>query len=210
MNASSGSEWLDDFFAGFMAYYLTSLPVFLGVLFGIDFPRLKGVYSTPPPDFVSACVHFDAAHYVEIVREGYSYDPARRSVVAFFPAYPLLSRWVSQATGLWAEEASLLTAHAALIGAFVFLVRYVRVRWPEATAEQRGIILAVFGLWPMGLFFRMPYAESLFVCVTLLLLYGMARRWPLWMLALLAGLGTAVRPVGVALTAAFAWHVLMQ
>jgi hypothetical protein len=166
--------------------------------------------SAPRPDFVSACLHFDALHYVEIAREGYSYDPDRRSLVAFFPAYPLLSRWVSQTTGLSAEEAALLTAQAALMGAFFLLARYTRTRWPEASAQQRGVVLAVFGLWPLGLFFRMPYAESLFTCVTLLLLYGMARGWPLIILALLAGLGTAVRPVGVALTAALAWHVLMQ
>lgn len=210
MKVSSSGEWLDDCFAGLIAYYLTSLPVFLAVLFSIDYPRPIGVDSTQPTDFVSACVHFDAKHYVEIVRDGYSYDPARRSMVAFFPAYPLLSRGVRRATGLSVEEAALLTAHVALLGAFVLLARYVRVRWPESTAEQRAIVLAVFGLWPMGLFFRMPYAESLFVCVTLALLYGMARGWPLMMLALLAGLGTAVRPVGVALTAAFIWRVLVQ
>lgn len=210
MNVSSRSEWIDDLFAASTAYYLTSLPVFLGVLFAIDFPRPGDVQSTQGSDLVSACYHFDALHYVEIVREGYSYDPTRRSTVAFFPAYPLLSRGVSQATGLSAEEAALLTAHVALLGAFVMLARYVRVRWPEATAEQRGIVLAVFGLWPLGLFFRMPYAESLFVCVTLIFLYGVVQDWPLWVLALLAGLGTAVRPVGVALTVAFAWHVLMQ
>jgi hypothetical protein len=210
MKALVSGEWFADCLAGFTAYYLTSLPVFLGILFGIDFPRPGDVSSPPRPDLVSACIHFDAVHYVQITRQGYTYDPAKRSLVAFFPAYPLLSRGLSQATGLSAEEATLLTAHAALLGAFVLLIRYVRVRWPEATAEQRGIVLAVFGLWPMGLFFRMPYAESLFVCVTLLLLYGMTRGWPLIVLALLAGLGTAVRPVGVALTAAFLWHVLMQ
>jgi len=36
----------------------------------------------------------------------------------------------------------------------------------------------------------------------------MAQRWPLIVLALLTGFVTAVRPVGVALTAAFLWHVL--
>lgn len=210
MTASSNGEWFDDFFAGFTAYYLTSLPVLAAILFGVDFPSPSDVYSPPPPDFVTACVHFDASHYVKIVREGYSYDPAHRSVVAFFPAYPLLSRGVSRITGLSAEEAALLTAHVALLGTFVLLARYARARWPEATAEQRSIVLAIFGLWPMGLFFRMPYAESLFVCVMLFLLYGMARKWPLLVLALLAGLGTAIRPVGVALTAAFIWHVLMQ
>jgi hypothetical protein len=210
MRASSSDGWLDDFLAGSVAYYLTSLPVFVAVLFGVDFPRRSSVYSTPQPDFVSACVHFDADHYVEIVREGYSYDPERRSMVAFFPAYPLLSRGIKRVTVLSAEEAALLTAHLALVVAFVLLARYVRVRWPEATTEQRNVVLAIFGLWPLGLFFRMPYAESLFLCVILLLLYGMARGWPLVVLALLAGIGTAVRPVGVALTAAFVWHVLMQ
>ncbi|HEY7152978.1 MAG TPA: hypothetical protein VH575_03365, partial [Gemmataceae bacterium] len=184
MKASSGGEWLDDFFAGFTAYYLTSLPVLLGVLFGADFPRPAGSHSTPHPDLISVCVHFDATHYVQIVREGYSYDPARRSVVAFFPAYPLLGRWLSQGTGLSPAVTALLTAQAALLGAFVLLARYVRQRWPEATAGQRGVVLAVFGLWPLGLFFRMPYAESLFLCVTLAMLYGMAQGWPLMVLAL--------------------------
>jgi hypothetical protein len=54
----------------------------------------------------------------------------------------------------------------------------------------------------------MTYSESTFLLVTLLFLYAMARRWPLFGVALLAGLATAVRPVGVALTGAFAWYIL--
>jgi hypothetical protein len=211
MKVSSGDRWSEDFLAGCAAYYLTSLLVLFGVLCGADFIHMGRIAAISSfPEFASACVHFDAGHYVQIVRAGYSYDPAQRSLVAFFPAYPLLGRLVSQTTGLPSEEAALLTAHAALLGAFVLLARYVRLRWPEATAGQRGVVLAVFGLWPMGLFFRMPYAESLFVCLTLAVLYGMARGWPLAVLAVLAGLGTAVRPVGVALTATFLWHVLSQ
>lgn len=210
MKALFGGEWIEDCFAGFMAYYLTSLPVFVGVLFGVDFPRPSNDLSAPRPSFISACIRSDAANYVQIIREGYSYDPARRSLVAFFPAYPLLSRGVHQATGLPPEEAALLMAHLALLGAFVLLARYIRVRWPEASAEQRAVVLAVFGLWPTGLFFRMPYAESLFVCGALAVLYGMARSWPLAALALLTGLVTAVRPVGISLTAAFCWYVFAQ
>lgn len=138
MIRSPRDEWIDDCFAGFTAYYLTSLPVFLGLLLGIDFPRRGEDLAVPPADLVSACIRFDALHYLEIVREGYSYDPDRRSVVAFFPAYPLLSRAVSEATGLSAEEAALLTAHIALLVAFVLLARYVRLRWPEATSSLGG------------------------------------------------------------------------
>jgi hypothetical protein len=39
MKALVSGEWLDDLLAGFTAYYLTSLPVLLGVLFGIDLPH---------------------------------------------------------------------------------------------------------------------------------------------------------------------------
>jgi hypothetical protein len=199
----AAGEWLDDLVAGLTAYYLTSLPVLLGVWFGVGFLNRDG----PGMDPVLACVRFDAIHYIDIIRNGYSYDPDRRSLVAQFPAYPLIARGVCEVTGLTPEEGGLLTANLFLAGAFVFMARWVRVRWPEATAEQRLLVLAVFGLWPMTLWFRMPYAEALFLCGTLAVLYGMARRWPLVVLALLTGFVTAVRPVGVALTAAFLWHV---
>jgi hypothetical protein len=206
LKPSSPGEWFDDLLAGIVAYYLTSLPVLIGVWFGVSFLNRSGAGDDP----IAACVRFDAIHYVDIIRDGYSYDPTRRSLVAQFPAYPLLARWMCQITGLAPEEGALLTANLFLMGAFMLLARWVRVGWPDATADQRMLVLAVFGLWPMTLFFRMPYAESLFLCGTLAVLYGMARRWPLIVLAVLAGLVTAVRPVGVAVTAAFVWHVLTQ
>jgi hypothetical protein len=205
-NAASAGGWLDDIVAGLVGYYLTTLPVVLGVWFGMNFLE-RGA---PSDDPVAACVRFDAIHYVDIIRDGFYYDPTRRSTVAQFPAYPLVTRWLCKATGLAPEEGGLLSANLFLIGAFILLARWVRVRWPEATADQRTFVLAVFGLWPMGLFFRMPYAESLFLLGTLMALYGMARRWPLVALALVTGFVTAVRPFGVAVTAAFVWHALMQ
>jgi hypothetical protein len=45
---------------------------------------------------------------------------------------------------------------------------------------------------------------------TLAALYGIERRWPSLVLALLTGFVTAVRPVGLALTAAFLWSVLTR
>lgn len=210
MKLSSCGEFLDDSLTGFLAYCLTSLPVVLGALFGTEFLHPRNDTSVSPLDPIFACVRFDACHYMDIVRDGYSYSPTRPSRVAFFPAYPMLSRWLSRSTGLLPEEAALLTSQLALLGAFVLLVRYVRLRWPEATAGQREFVLLVFGLWPLGLFFRMPYTESLFLCGTLAVLYGVARAWPLLPLALLTGSVTAVRPVGVAVTAAFLWHILTQ
>ena len=209
--ASSRGEWVEDLLAGFVAYYLTSLPVLVGVLFGAAFLYPPGGNTfSKGADPIAACIKFDAVHYVDISRDGYSYDPAQGSVVSFFPAYPLLVRWVSQATELSRGEAALLSSNLAFLVACVLMARYVRLRWPEAAMGQRTLVLSVFGLWPLGLFFRMPYTESLFVCSTLAVLYGMVRGWPLTVLALLTGFVTAVRPVGVALTAALLWYVLVR
>jgi hypothetical protein len=134
MKVSSSGEWFEDFFAGFAAYYLTSLPVLAGVFFAVSFEQ-SAVSGGDP---VAACFRFDALHYRDIIRQGYSYDPNQGSLVAFFPAYPLLSRWIGQATRLSSEEAAMLAANLALLGAFVLLARYIRVRWPEATAASRA------------------------------------------------------------------------
>lgn len=209
--AFTRGEWVEDLLAGLAAYYLTTLPVLVGVLFGAEFFHLPGGdASVPVRNPMVACIRFDAIEYLEIIRRGYSYDPNEKSLVAYFPAYPLLSRRVCLATGLLPADAALVVTHTALLVTFVLLARYVRTRWPEALAGQRGLVLAFFGLWPLGLFFRIPYAESLFVCGVVAVLYGMTRGWPLAFLAVLTGFVTAVRPVGVALTAAFVWYVLTR
>ena len=90
--STTAGEWLDDVVAEAAAYYVTSLPVLLGVWFGVGFLNRGG----PGLDAVTACVRFDAIHYIDIIRNGYSYDPDRRSLVAQFPAFPLIARWVCQ------------------------------------------------------------------------------------------------------------------
>jgi hypothetical protein len=53
----------------------------------------------------------------------------------------------------------------------------------------------------------MTYTESVFIFFSLLALYAMHRRWPLWTIAIVCGLTTAARPVGIALLLPFALHV---
>jgi hypothetical protein len=54
----------------------------------------------------------------------------------------------------------------------------------------------------------MALAESIFLATTLFALIGICRLWPLPLTAMAAGLATATRPVGIAVAAAFLWHVL--
>jgi hypothetical protein len=69
-------------------------------------------------------------------------------------------------------------------------------------------VLLAFGVWPINFFFRMAYTEALFFLLTLLVLYGIERGWSLLSLALLVALATGTRPVGVALLAPLALHVV--
>jgi len=203
--------WVCDFKAGFIAFILTTMLVVFGVMFAIGFlSQAHGQKDIPVPKNVDAFFHFDAFHYLKIVEDGYSYNPGKSSMVAFFPAYPLAGRMVIELTGLNPRWTMLLLANFMLLGAFVFFSTYLRSRFPQDTPTNRFLILALFGLAPAGLFFRMPYSESTFLLLTLFTMVAMVRRWPLLMVALLTGAVTAARPVGGAMTAAFLCHIILD
>ncbi|RMG33866.1 MAG: hypothetical protein D6725_15165 [Planctomycetota bacterium] len=160
---------------------------------------------------MGALTCWDGVWYVNIAREGYWYDPLKRSPVAFFPAYPLLGRAVARCcTGLSENAALLVVSNLAFLGSLVLLMDYVRGRWPADDAAVGMETLLVIALWPTGVFFRVAYSEALFLFVCLLAMYGMQRRWPLILLAGIVGLGTACRPVGVALIPVLLLHLWQE
>ena len=205
----SWQVWLSDLRTGLLTCLLTSALVWLGIAFGADFVRPSGDRpNAPRSNLLTACCHFDGPEYGAIAEKGYFYDPHKRSRVAYFPAYPLATRLVVELTGWEIRLALLVASNLLLLGAFVVFSVYLRSRFPQDTSRLRLLMLGVFGLWPAGFFFRMTYSESTFLFFTLLVLCGMARRWSLPILALFCGAATAARPVGLAVTAALAWHIL--
>ena len=192
---------------GVITYYLTSLVVLLGVLLGLDFFERAGP-PLPPREipisadpFLLATTHWDGRHYLEIVREGYSYDLQRRSNVAFFPLYPVLVAGVHRAAGLGVEWAGLLVAHVLLLAAFVLLAAYVQRRYFRDSPQSAAWAVLAFGLFPTTFFLRMSYSESTFLLLAVLAMFGIQRRWRPIVVAGIVGLATATRPVGVALLA---------
>jgi hypothetical protein len=204
----------------------TGCIVLIGATVLCNFP-LRGGSADPPSVF-----RWDAVHYDRIARTGYAYDETARSIVAFFPFYPLSARFVAWATGIDLQSAMLWAANAFLLGAFVLWSAYVRRRCGcagatpgaclPATVGQRsnlppercstfptimGYSLLAFGLFPTSFFFRMPYSESCFLFFAILAMLGMECRWPLLPVAVIVGLATATRPVAVALLAVFCLHV---
>jgi hypothetical protein len=194
-------------------YFATSFIVVGAVWFADDtvLPRLRRT-----GEIRGNFMAWDGAEYAAIARDGYAYHPSHQSNVAFFPAYPLAARCVAYLTG-WSVQLSLvLVANACLVAAFVLLHRYALRRVGAIASDANDGLVNVdvpnyavlaMGVWPMTVFFRMAYSESLFLLVTILAMYAMDRRFgPVWV-AFLVGLATACRPVGVAVLAPFALYL---
>ncbi|MDR3632838.1 MAG: hypothetical protein P4L84_03325 [Isosphaeraceae bacterium] len=194
--------------SGTLYYVLTSLVVFVGGC------MMRGLFTAHTVggrvvggDLGAFFLNWDGQWFKDIAINGYTYIPDRQSSVNFFPAYPAIARATSAVTGLDIDVALVVVANLCLLTTFIILGRYVQERFGAAESRLAKFVMLAFGLAPPSFFFRVAYSESLLLLVTLLALYGMCRRWPLAALAMLVGLATAVRPVGVALVPALAHHV---
>ncbi len=195
---------------------LTGLLVFAGVQLGGCF-----LDTDDRAGFVESMARFDGRNHKEIVEIGYSYDASTRSKLAFFPAFPLSARALSRATGLGTVPSLLIVSNMCLLAAFFAMGAYLRLRLTEhaSLADARSVLgtprrsrdvanyaLLGMALCPTTFFFRMAYSEAMFLLVSIVAMYTMARGRPLVVVASIVGLATAVRPVGVALLLPLAWY----
>lgn len=193
---------------GFAAacYTLGGLIVLLGVILGCDFVKPHG--SPPCTGLVSRLARaWDGGWYLNVAEHGYSYDPNHQCSIGFFPAYPLSARLLAGATGCSMAAALLIVANCCFLGACLLMFLYVRQCTGTAPPLLAEYVLLALCLFPFGFTFRMGYTESLFLLISVAVLYGMEKEWPLLIIAFLVGLATATRPVGVALVAPFAVHI---
>ncbi len=144
---------------------------------------------------------WDAVWYGWIAQHGY--DPAigHGNAAAFFPLYPLVWRVVSVLPGPMTLWGSLLSS-ALFAAALCLLYVITRARYDERLARRTALYLAIF---PLTFVFALPYAESLFLLLTLgafaLTWHG---RW--WQGSAVGALAVLARPVGIALVPALAWR----
>jgi hypothetical protein len=144
---------------------------------------------------------WDAVWYGWIAQHGY--DPAigHGNAAAFFPLYPLAWRVVSVLPGPMTLWGSLLSS-ALFAAALCLLYAITRARYDERLARRTVLYLAIF---PLTFVFALPYAESLFLLLTLgafaLTWHG---RW--WQASAVGALAVLARPVGIALVPALAWR----
>jgi hypothetical protein len=214
---------------GLAAYCVTSAMVMAGASFGIDFVMASAEHpdSAIRPDTLSGRFGaWDGVWYRRIATEGYQYTPEQMSSVAFYPLYPLAAWAVTEATGLHIEHSLLLISHLCLAGCFVLLAIYMSAQRQEMNKGEgddlrssaqlwtsrmdldgQDFALLAFGLFPTSFYFRMSYTESMFLLVSLFAMYAMQKRWPAPAIAVIIGLATAARPVGLALVLPFVWYI---
>lgn len=165
------------------------------------------------PLTLKAVFRFDAEHYQDIARVGYSYCPEERPTVAFFPAYPVTAAGLKRLTGMSTRSALSLVANLYLYAAFLLFAEYLTRRRADNAitfgGSQRvdGLTLLAFALFPPTFFLRMPYAEASLLFFAILSFVGMQRGWPMLLIAIIVGAATATRPVGVALVPVLALHI---
>jgi hypothetical protein len=212
-----GGAWIS-------CWAVTTAAVVAGAIFGNGFVKSDG-----SPGFLDSLARIDGQNYRHIAENGYAYQPNAPSNVAFFPAFPLAARWLARATGLGTVPAQLLVSNVCCVTAFLLMGAYLQRRVaPEhgvrldstsgidsahvlagdsrRPRDVSGYALLAMGLLPTTIFFRMAYTESMLLCLAILSLYGIVRAWPLPVVALVVGLATAVRPVGVALLLPLFWY----
>jgi Gpi18-like mannosyltransferase len=125
-----------------------------------DTPQLTHAFADP---LLAPLARWDAVWYLRVADSGYGGSEAR---AAFFPLYPLLVRTL--ATPFGASPAALLVAaYAVALGAFLaalnLLYRLVALELGPPLARPALLLLAVF---PAALYFGAPYAESLFLALS--------------------------------------------
>jgi len=197
----------DSLVCGLAYYWITSLVVAAGVVLGSGYIREAPAKAHKFDYNDDSYANWDGQWYKDIAKHGYFYKKKEYSSVAFFPAFPIAGRILSRVSGLREEVSLLIVANAFLAGSFALFSVYLRERSPDAPSDYRGYALVAMGVLPTTFFFRMAYSESTFLFCQILALFAMARRWPLIFVAAIIGLGTAARPVGVALVPALFLYV---
>ena len=180
------------FFIVFITRYVPGAPVIGGLTGGQRFDRLAA---------------WDGGWYIYAAQHGWPHAVPLKggfpafSTLAFFPGFPLAIRAV-HVIGLNWVFSGFVASLIFQIAMAVLLWKLVEEIWGEEVAD-RGMLLFLFS--PGAVAFALIYSEPMLFAAAGACLLALRRRW--WLIAgLSAAVGTAVRPVGVALIACCAWE----
>ena len=155
--------------------------------------------------------NWDGAWYRSIVEHGYATAQSNYQVnLAFFPLLPILTWFVKTVTFLPTVWVGMLISTLSFTAALILLCKLVTKQFGVSVARWTLLLLAFN---PFSYFFGMMYTESLFLLLAVATFWFLLKKqW--WLAALMAGLASGTRSVGVALGAVvilgYAWTAAKQ
>jgi len=159
----------------------------------------------PVQDVIRMGVRFDSGWYLTIVRDGYSYDPAKVSNIVFFPLYPLAVSLFGY-VGLPDEVAGLLISNLCALGFSLMLFKLLSLDFSPSDSKRAALYVLIF---PVSFFFSAVYAESLFLFLTVSSFY-FARKSNWLAAGVLGGLAALTRGPGFLIFLPLAFEYLEQ
>ena len=167
----------------------------------------KAIPTSAVRPMMDVLTSWDGLWYLRIIRSGYprvvqpnvTYDVADARA-AFFPAYPMLVRLVDRVLPGGDTVAALFTNF--VLGAIAVLLAGMLARelFGVRVAERTMVLMALF---PGSFVLSFAYTEALLLALAAGCMWFLLKRQ--WLLAgVLAAIGTATRPNGIALIAACA------
>ena len=165
-----------------------------------------GKYFTPTVRPMSLLTHWDAAWYLDVINNGYHFDPGQMSNVNFLPLYPLLVRVLNLAVPN-VEIAAYIMSNAAAFGAAVLIWHLTYGLNLRVAAADGAVLFFLFG--PVSFFFATIYSESTFLFFVVSALIAARKR--LWLLAGVCGaFASSARSIGILLVIPIAVEFLQN
>lgn len=151
--------------------------------------------------FLDLPARWDAGWYMGIAVEGYQFNPAARPElqqnIAFFPAYPMLMRFVSPLMGRQALWAGVMVSLVAFFMALGYLLRLARLELRDEGAALAAVTM--LAAYPFAVYFSAAYTEALFLLTTVAAVYHFRReQW--WQAAAWGFAAGLTRPNGAFLS----------
>jgi hypothetical protein len=149
----------------------------------------------PDHPVIETLARWDTGWYFHIAHDGYFYDgPGRQSAVAFFPAYPAVTRVVAMVVRDTIVAGVLVTLASAL-GAYLLFFRWVMAKLGRDVAWMATLLLLVY---PFSYFlFGAVYSDALFLLSAVGAFVLLERDQPV-LAGLVGAVACAGRPVGLA------------
>ncbi|MFN8442648.1 MAG: mannosyltransferase family protein [Caldilineaceae bacterium] len=197
-------DWL---FQPALVFALSRLLIFgVGLIGDVFLATAENHWVADPSSlFLSMWAKWDSQWYVQIARDGYTFQPLGQSNVAFFPLYPLLMRLLALALGGNFVFAGFLISMSAFFVALIVLYQLAQLELKDRDAARRTLYYLAF--FPTAFFFHAVYTESLFLLLALSATY-FARKQQ-WAIAAACGLlAAATRNLGIVLWGLVMWEWL--